>query len=72
MASDLLHHIDTNRSMGLGGMHPRGLTEPVDILAKTLSIMYQKPWLAGEVPVDWRLENVTLIYKKGWKEDPGN
>ncbi|KAK4816775.1 hypothetical protein QYF61_022887 [Mycteria americana] len=29
-------------------------------------------WLTGEVPVDWRLANVTPIFKKGWKEDPGN
>ncbi|KAK4825018.1 LOW QUALITY PROTEIN: hypothetical protein QYF61_023022 [Mycteria americana] len=28
--------------------------------------------LTGEVPVDWRLANVTHIYRKGWKEDPGN
>ncbi|GAB0205874.1 mitochondrial enolase superfamily member 1 [Grus japonensis] len=26
----------------------------------------------GEVPDDWRLANVMPIYKKGWKEDPGN
>ena len=25
-----------------------------------------------EVPADRRLANVTPIYKKGWKEDPGN
>ncbi|KAK4829469.1 LOW QUALITY PROTEIN: hypothetical protein QYF61_004759 [Mycteria americana] len=29
-------------------------------------------WLTGEVPADWRLANVTAIYKKGRKEDPGN
>ncbi|KAK4823940.1 hypothetical protein QYF61_008326 [Mycteria americana] len=29
-------------------------------------------WLTGEVPADWRLANVTPIFKKGWKEDPGN
>ncbi|KAK4814759.1 hypothetical protein QYF61_026736 [Mycteria americana] len=26
----------------------------------------------GEVPADWRLANVTPIFKKGRKEDPGN
>ncbi|KAK4816622.1 hypothetical protein QYF61_019321 [Mycteria americana] len=29
-------------------------------------------WLTGEVPADWRLANVTPIFKKGRKEDPGN
>ncbi|PKU38106.1 rna-directed dna polymerase from mobile element jockey-like [Limosa lapponica baueri] len=28
--------------------------------------------LTREVPVDWRLANVTPIHKKGQKEDPGN
>ena len=27
---------------------------------------------AGEVPVHWRLANVTPIQKKGQKDDPGN
>ncbi|KAK4820971.1 hypothetical protein QYF61_009437 [Mycteria americana] len=29
-------------------------------------------WLTGEVLVDWKLANVTPIYKKGQKEDLGN
>nr|XP_021148724.1 contactin-associated protein-like 2 isoform X2 [Columba livia] len=29
-------------------------------------------WLTGEVPVYWRLANVTPIYKKDWKKDPGH
>ncbi|KAK4830741.1 hypothetical protein QYF61_013191 [Mycteria americana] len=32
----------------------------------------RQSWLTGEVPADWRLANVTPIFKKGWKEDPGN
>ncbi|KAK4810354.1 hypothetical protein QYF61_019273 [Mycteria americana] len=43
-----------------------------ELLTKPPSIIYQQSWLTGEVPVDWRLANVTPIYKKGWKEDPGN
>jgi len=34
--------------------------------------MYQQSWITGEVPDDWRLAIVMPIYKKGWKEDPGN
>ncbi|XP_074998798.1 TBC1 domain family member 7 isoform X1 [Calonectris borealis] len=72
MVSDLLHHLDTHKSVGLDGIHPRVLRELVEVLTKPLSILYQQPWLTGEVPVDWRLANVTPIYKKGRKEDPGN
>ncbi|KAK4810093.1 LOW QUALITY PROTEIN: hypothetical protein QYF61_008069 [Mycteria americana] len=72
MVSDLLYHLDTHRSMGSDGIHPRVLRELVEVLTKHLSILYQQPWLTGEVPVDWRLANVMPIYKKGQKEDPGN
>ena len=29
-------------------------------------------WLTGEVPDEWRVTSVILIYKKEQKEDPGN
>ncbi|KAK4821107.1 hypothetical protein QYF61_013445 [Mycteria americana] len=72
MVSDLLHHLDTHKSMGPDEIHLRVLKELADVLTKPLSIIYQQSWLTGEVPADWRLVNVTPIYKKGWKEDPGN
>ncbi|KAK4824405.1 hypothetical protein QYF61_014716 [Mycteria americana] len=72
MVSDLLHHLDTHKSMGPDEIHPRVLKELADVLTKPLSIIYQQSWLTGEVPADWRLANVTPIYKKGRKEDPGN
>ncbi|KAK4832043.1 hypothetical protein QYF61_020558 [Mycteria americana] len=73
MVSDLLHHLDTHKSMGLDGIHPRLLRELVEVLTKcSLPIIYQQSWLTGEVPADWRLANVTPIFKKGRKEDLGN
>ncbi|KAK4827592.1 LOW QUALITY PROTEIN: hypothetical protein QYF61_019494 [Mycteria americana] len=72
MVSNLLHHLDTHKSMGPNGIHPRVLRELAEVLTKPLSILYQQSWLSGEVPVDWRLENGMPIYKKSQKEDPGN
>ncbi|GAB0199726.1 mitochondrial enolase superfamily member 1 [Grus japonensis] len=72
MVSNLLHHLDTHKSMGPDEIHPRVLRELVEVLTKLLSIVYQQCWLTREVPVDWRLANVTPIHKKGQKEDPGN
>ncbi|GAB0206375.1 mitochondrial enolase superfamily member 1 [Grus japonensis] len=72
MVSNLLHHLDTHKSMGLDGTHPRVLRELAEVLTKPLSIIYQQSWLTGEVPVDWRLANVMPIHRKGWKEDLGN
>ncbi|KAK4821423.1 hypothetical protein QYF61_019701 [Mycteria americana] len=69
---DPLHHLDTHKSMGPDGIHPRVLRELVEELAKPLSIIYQQSWLTGEIPADWRLANVTPIYEQGQKEDLGN
>ncbi|GAB0191911.1 mitochondrial enolase superfamily member 1 [Grus japonensis] len=33
---------------------------------------WDKPWQSGEVPADWKRGNITPIFKKGKKEDPGN
>ncbi|KAJ7413047.1 hypothetical protein BTVI_44296 [Pitangus sulphuratus] len=62
--SDLLSHLDTHKSMGLDGIHLRVLREMVEGLAKLLSIIYQQSWITREVPDDWRLANVTPIYKR--------
>ncbi|KAK4811018.1 hypothetical protein QYF61_015722 [Mycteria americana] len=63
---------NTHKSMGPDEIHPRVLKELAEVLTKPLSIIYQQSWLTGEVPADWRLANVTPIFKKGRKEDPGN
>jgi len=33
---------------------------------------YTSSWRTGEVPEDWTKANVTPVFKKGKKEDPGN
>ena len=43
----------------------------MDVIAKPLSIIYQCSLLTGEVPEDWRLANMTPIYKKGCREVSG-
>ena len=53
-------------------MHPRVRRELGHVVAKTLSIMFEKLWQSGEVPGDWKKGNIVLIFQKGRKEDPGN
>lgn len=72
MISDLLCQLDTHRSMGPDGIHPRVMWEPTKVFTKTLSIICQQSCITGEVPAGWRLANVTPIYKNGWKDDLGN
>ncbi|GAB0179391.1 mitochondrial enolase superfamily member 1 [Grus japonensis] len=53
-------------------MHPRVLRELADVIAKPHSIIFERSWRTEEVPEDWRKVNVTLVFKKSKKEDPGN
>ncbi|KFO58100.1 hypothetical protein N302_11537, partial [Corvus brachyrhynchos] len=70
-ASDLLSYLDTHKSMGPDGIHPRVMRELAEELTKLLSIIYHQSWLTREVPDDWKLATVTpnIFYRK---EDLGN
>ena len=50
----------------------RFLRDFADVLAPVLASLYNKSMQEGEVPEDCRTPNVTPIFKKGSKGDPGN
>ncbi|GAB0209855.1 mitochondrial enolase superfamily member 1 [Grus japonensis] len=67
-----LGKLNIHKSMGPNGMHPRVLRELADVIARPLSIIFERSWRTGEVPEDGRKANVTPVFKKGRKEGPGN
>jgi len=58
--------------MGPDEVHPQVLSELVDEVAQPLFILFEKSWKSSKVPTDWRRGNISPIFKKGKKEDPGN
>ncbi|KFU97553.1 hypothetical protein N339_09984, partial [Pterocles gutturalis] len=67
-----LRNLDVRKSMGPGEMQLRVLMELSDIVAKPLSMIFEKSWQLSKVPADWKKANITPIFRKGRKEDPGN
>ncbi|KAK4823576.1 hypothetical protein QYF61_003580 [Mycteria americana] len=72
LVCELLQELDPYKPMGPDNIHPRVLREMADIVARPLSIIFEKLRRSGDVPEDWKKANVAPIYKKGLKEDPGN
>ena len=51
-----------HKSMGPDDVYLWVLRELVDEVAKPLSIKFEKSWQDGEVPTDWKRENITAIF----------
>ena len=72
MVRECLSKLDHSKSPGPDGVHNRVLKELADILAQPVADLFNESMDSGVVPASWRTANVTPIFKKGDKRNPGN
>ena len=72
MVCKKLKSLKASKAPGPDGIHPAILHECAEILAVPLCIIFQKCLDSNFVPGDWRVANVTPIFKKGDRSLPCN
>ena len=61
-----------NKAGGIDELGTSLMKHTKEGILKPLLTIYQKSFEVGEVPLDWRLVNVTPIFKKGSKGEASN
>ena len=56
--------LNENKSQGPDGIHPMVLKNCAATVALPLSLPYSKSLGTGKVPKDWKLANITPLFKK--------
>ena len=67
-----LKELNPSKSPGEDGIHPRILKELHKVLAKPLTILFNRSIQENQIPEEWKSAQVTAIFKKGEKSDPNN
>ena len=61
-----------DKSPGPDGFYPRVIKELEEEIAPHFYEIYKASMQQRKAVVDWKLQNITPIFKKGAKDDPGN
>ena len=69
---DQLGNLREDKAPGPDNMHPRVLSEVSEQVREMLTDIFYSSLKSGQVPEDWRVANVTSLFKKGSREELGN
>ncbi|CAM4676294.1 unnamed protein product [Lepidochelys kempii] len=69
---ELIEKFNSNMSLGPDGIHPRVLKELKCEIVELLTMVFNLSFKSATVPNDWKIANVTPVFKKGSRGDPGN
>ena len=67
----ILKTLDTSKSPGPDELHPRPMAEMAEQLAEPFQALFSTTLEEGILPQGWKDGNVTPIFKKGKKHQPG-
>ena len=70
--SKLLQNLNIHKAMGPDQINAKILRELQDILALTLEIIFNHSLNTGIVSSDWKMANITPLFKKGDRSQPNN
>ena len=68
----LLEKLKVNKATGLDNLPSKFLKLVANILAPSLTFMFNQSISTGIVPTEWKLARVTPIFKKGARQDVNN
>ena len=68
----LLKNLKQSKSPGPDQIHNKVLYEIREQIVKPLTSMFQASLDSGQLPKDWKVANITPIFKKGKRTDPNN
>ena len=68
----LLRQVDPNKAPGPEDIPARIFKQAAEYVAPYLKLIFEKSLSEGRVPKDWKLANITPIFKNGVKDDPAN
>ena len=68
----MIKSLNISKSTGPDEFHPRFLKETVDSISLPVTMLFNKSLSEGKLPNEWKLANVTSIFKSGDKTKASN